>query len=71
MSKAKPTKYADVPGWELSDSFWARIEPLLPKPKSRLRRRLGRLLHIGGRPRAAARTIMTASDMPRKLSQVE
>lgn len=60
MSKAKPTRYADVPGWELSDSFWARIEPLLPKPKSRLRRRRGRLLHIGGRPRADARTLMTA-----------
>lgn len=60
MLKAKPTKYADVKGWQLSDSFWERIKPLLPQPKSRLRRRRGRLLHIGGRPRADDRKIMTA-----------
>lgn len=47
-------------GWELSDSFWERIEPLLPKPKSRRRRRRGRVVHIGGRPRANARKLMTA-----------
>lgn len=60
MPKAKPTQYADVKGWQLSDSFWERIEPLLPKPKSRLRRRRGRLLDIGGRPRADERKLMTA-----------
>ena len=31
--------YKDVPSWELSDSFWERIKPLLPKRKSRWRGR--------------------------------
>ncbi len=25
------TQYADVASWELSDSLWERIEPLLPQ----------------------------------------
>ncbi len=24
---------AKVQSWEVSDSFWARVEPLIPKPK--------------------------------------
>ena len=35
MSEDAQTQYADVASWELSDSLWERIEPLLPKPKSR------------------------------------
>src|SRR4030067_770830 len=34
MSDDTFTSYADVNSWELSDSLWERIEPLLPKPKS-------------------------------------
>jgi hypothetical protein len=39
MSVQQSTQYKDVPSWELSDSFWERIKPLLPKPKSRFRGR--------------------------------
>jgi hypothetical protein len=38
-TKTTKTLYADVASWELSDSLWERIEPLLPKPKSRYRAR--------------------------------
>jgi transposase len=55
MSDEDKTQYRDVPGWELSDSFWERIEPLLPKPKSRYRGRGKRRRHIGGRPPADPR----------------
>ena len=44
--------------WELSDSFWERIEPLLPKPKSRLRGRGMRRRNVGGRPPADRRQVM-------------
>jgi putative transposase len=53
-----PTQYADVASWELSDSFWERIEPLLPAPKSRYRGRGKNRKHIGGRPAADRRTVM-------------
>src|SRR6266446_5562388 len=52
------THYQDVPGWELSDSFWERIKPLLPKDKSRYRGRGKARKHIGGRPAADKRRVM-------------
>jgi putative transposase len=54
-----PTQYADVASWELSDSLWERIEPLLPRPKSRYRGRGKHRKHIGGRPAADRRKVMT------------
>jgi putative transposase len=59
MSENVQTQYADVESWELSDSMWERIAPLLPKPKSRYRGRGSRRRHIGGRPAADARTTMS------------
>ena len=59
MDKDGATQYADVESWELSDSVWARIEPLLPKPKSRYRGRGRNRRNIGGRPAADRRTIMS------------
>ena len=59
MDKNGATQYADVEGWELSDSLWARIEPLLPKAKSRYRGRGRQRKNIGGRPAADRRKIMT------------
>lgn len=50
--------YKDVPSWELSDSFWERIKPLLPKPKSRLRGRGRHRRNVGGRPPADPRQVM-------------
>jgi len=58
MSAAKETSYTDVASWELSDSVWARIEPLLPKVKSRYRGRGKQRKHIGGRPMADRRKVM-------------
>ena len=58
MSVQHTTHYQDVPTWELSDSFWERIKPLLPKPKSRYRNRGQRRINVGGRPPADARTTM-------------
>ena len=55
------TQYADVASWELSDSLWERIEPVLPKPKSRYRGRGGARRHIGGRPAADRRKLMSGS----------
>ena len=52
------TQYVDVSSWELSDSLWERIEPLLPKPKSRFRGRGAARRNIGGRPAADRRTVM-------------
>jgi transposase len=42
--------------WELSDAFWTRIEPLLPKaaPPPRARRK------VGGRPRVPPRRVFAA-----------
>jgi putative transposase len=57
MAKAEKTRYADVASWELSDSMWERIAPLLPKPKSRFRGRQKR--NIGGRPAAEPRQLMS------------
>jgi putative transposase len=57
MSEQKST-YKDVHSWELSDSFWERIEPLLPKPKSRLRGRGSERKDVGGRPPADRRQTM-------------
>jgi transposase len=59
MSEAQKTEYADVASWELSDSLWARIEPLLPKVKSRYRGRGKQRKHIGGRPIADRRKVMS------------
>lgn len=59
MEAKAETQYADVESWELSDSMWAKIEPLLPKPKSRYRGRGSRRRHIGGRPAADARKTMS------------
>jgi hypothetical protein len=33
------TPYKDVPHWGLSDSFWERIQPFIPKPSSIARTR--------------------------------
>ncbi|BCX02303.1 MAG: hypothetical protein KatS3mg053_0241 [Candidatus Roseilinea sp.] len=59
MDNTSGTRYADVASWELSDSLWARIEPLLPQPKSRYRGRGRQRKHIGGRPAADRRKTMT------------
>lgn len=58
MSESQGTRYADVASWELSDSLWLRIEPLLPKVKSRLRGRGKYRKHIGGRPPAERRKLI-------------
>lgn len=60
MEKTIETQYADVASWELSDSLWERIEPLLPKPKSRYRGRGKARRNIGGRPAANPRIIVAA-----------
>ena len=59
MRKAKPTQYADVASWELSDSLWEQIGPLLPRAKSRYRGRGKARKHIGGRPAADPRRLMS------------
>lgn len=56
--KQKPSQYVDVKSWELSDSLWERIEPVLPKQKSRYRGRGRARRHIGGRPAADRRKVM-------------
>lgn len=53
-----PTHYQDVSSWELSDSFWDRCKPFLPKPKSRLRGRGKQRKHVGGRPPADPRKVL-------------
>lgn len=58
MSVQHPTHYKDVPAWQLSDSFWESINPLLPKPKSRWRGRGKQRRNVGGRPPADPRLIM-------------
>jgi len=59
MNKVKKTHYADVASWELSDSMWEWIAPLLPKPKSRFRGRGRQRRNIGGRPVAEPRQLMS------------
>jgi putative transposase len=59
MQTPEQTTYTDVASWELSDSLWARIEPLLPKAKSRYRGRGKNRKHIGGRPAAERRKVMS------------
>ncbi len=59
MSENQETNYADVASWELSDSLWLQIEPLLPKVKSRYRGRGKNRKHIGGRPAADPRKLMS------------
>jgi putative transposase len=59
MEEQTKTQYADVASWELSDSLWERIEPLLPKPKSRYHGRGKARRHIGGRPAADRRKVMS------------
>jgi len=58
MSQTEATRYAEVENWELSDSLWVQIEPLLPKAKSRYRGRGRQRKHIGGRPAANPRRLM-------------
>ncbi|CAG0936243.1 hypothetical protein TFLX_05109 [Thermoflexales bacterium] len=58
-TKPPHTQYADVASWELSDSLWERIEPLLPHPKSRYRGRGKKRKPIGGRPAADRRKVLT------------
>jgi hypothetical protein len=58
MSIQHSTHYKDVPSWGLSDSFWERIKPFIPKPRSRLRGRGKYRKHIGGRPSAEPRQVM-------------
>jgi putative transposase len=58
MSVQHPTHYKDVSAWQLSDSFWERIKPLLPKPKSRWRGRGKQRRNVGGRPPADPRKLM-------------
>lgn len=57
MSTQKTTQQ-DVESWELSDELWEKIEPLLPKPKSRFRGRGRNRRHVGGRPAADRRAVM-------------
>src|SRR5712692_9764555 len=59
MSAAEVTSYADVASWELSDSLWVRIEPLLPKVKSRYRGRGKQRKNVGGRPIAERRKVLS------------
>jgi putative transposase len=59
MSEHETTQYVDVNSWELSDSLWEQIEPLLPMPKSRYRGRGKQRKHIGGRPAADRRKLMS------------
>jgi putative transposase len=59
MTNVDESRYADVASWELSDSLWARIEPLLPKVKSRYRGRGKNRKHIGGRPAADRRKVIS------------
>ena len=58
MSIQHPSAYKDVCAWELSDNFYERINPLLPKPRSRFRGRGRNRKHIGGRPCAESRKAM-------------
>lgn len=58
MSVQHSSTYKDVQAWELSDSFWQRIKPILPKPKSRFRGRGKNRKNIGGRPSAGPRQVM-------------
>lgn len=59
MSEQESTQYVDVASWELSDSLWQQIEPLLPLPKSRYRGRGKKRRNIGGRPPADRRKLMS------------
>src|ERR1051325_164086 len=59
MSVQHSTHYQDVSSWQLSDSFWQRIKPLLPKPKSRFRGRGKNRKNIGGRPPAEPRKVIS------------
>jgi hypothetical protein len=52
------TQYKDVPSWGLSDRFWERIKPFIPKPRSRLRGCGKYRKHSGGRPSAEPRQMM-------------
>src|SRR5262245_1277334 len=58
MSVQHAAHYKDVPTWQLSDSFWERIKPLLPKPKSRFRGRGHKRRNVGGRPPTDPRKLM-------------
>lgn len=57
MSTEKTTQ-KDVQSWEISDQLWQRIEPLLPKPKSRLRGRGRKRRNVGGRHPADRRVVL-------------
>lgn len=53
------TQYANVASWELSESLWERLEPLLPQPKSRYRGRGATPHRRPPRSRCHARTVMS------------
>jgi putative transposase len=55
---SSPQSSSPVASWELSDSLWHKIEPLLPQAKSRLRGRGRQRRHVGGRPSADPRRTM-------------
>ena len=57
MAEEKSTQ-KDVQSWELSDELWEKIEPFLPKPKSRFRGRGKKRRNVGGRPPAQQRKII-------------
>ncbi len=59
MNKPELTHYVDVASWELPDSLWLQIEPLLPKVKSRYRGRGRQRKNMGGRPAADRRKTMS------------
>jgi putative transposase len=61
MTEEKSTEKStqkDVESWELSDELWEKVEPLLPKPKSRFRGRGKKRRNVGGRPPAEQRKIL-------------
>src|SRR5664279_4945112 len=59
MSQQETTRYADVASWELADSMWEQIEPLLPLAKSHYRGRGKKRKNVGGRTPADRRKLMS------------
>jgi len=59
MAEREQTRYADVASWELSDSMWERIAPLLPPRQPHYRGRGKHKRNVGGRPWVDARQAMS------------